>query len=106
MPKAVFDYQKVDTVAKQLQQANTDLVTEMGNLQNTVTGLLTSGGGLYMEQASPALHDAYVHFTTALQNAMNNIGTFAQRFTDVRDALVKFDGDTQKAVVNAANGNK
>ena len=101
MSDAVFDYHKVDTVAKQLQTANTDLVSQLSTLQNTVTAMLTTGGGLYMEQSSPALHDAYAHFTVTLQNAMNNIGNFASQFAKIQQGLIDFDGNTQKQVIAA-----
>lgn len=101
MSDAVFDYNKVETVSTQLQNANTDLVTHLANLQNTVTAMLSSGGGLYMEQSSPALHDAYAHFTVTLQNAMNNIGNFAQQFEKIKKGLSDFDDGTQKAVIAA-----
>jgi hypothetical protein len=101
MSSAVFDYNKVDTVSKQLQNANTELVGRLTDLQNTVTAMLSSGGGLYMEQSSPALHDAYAHFTVTLQNAMNNIGNFATQFDKIKQGLLDFDGSTQKQVIAA-----
>lgn len=101
MPAAVFDYNKVETVATQLHNANTELVNRLNDLQNTVTAMLSSGGGLYMEQSSPALHDAYAHFTVTLQNAMNNIGNFATQFDKIKKGLADFDDSTQKAVIAA-----
>ena len=101
MPEAVFDYTKVETVAKQLHDANNELVGKLAALQTQVTTMLSSGGGLYMEQSSPALHDAYIHFNAQLTTAMNNIGSFATQFDTIKQKLQEFDGNTQHAVITA-----
>jgi WXG100 family type VII secretion target len=74
------DYSQVETVASRLTTDGADIKSTLVRLQGQVTELLTSVGGLWMQQASPVMSAQYTEFNTALTNAIANLDKFAESF--------------------------
>ncbi|MFG1610035.1 hypothetical protein [Actinoplanes sp. NPDC049265] len=91
MPEVNVDYKMVDDVAAKLTSEGTDIVNELRILQTTVTSLLTSQGGLWLQQSSPVMSDQYIQFNTSLSNAIGQISSFAASFQQIVKNLTDLD---------------
>jgi ABC-type transporter Mla subunit MlaD len=91
MPNISIDYERVNTVATALNAAVTETVPKLTSLQSAVTALLTSDGGLWLQQSSPVLSTQYTEFNTSITSAVNNITSFAQQFNNIVSQLEAMD---------------
>lgn len=91
MPNITVDYEKVNTVSTALNNAVLTTVPRLTTLQNQVTQLLTSDGGLWLQKSSPTLSAQYVEFNTSVTSAVENIKSFAQQFQNIVAQLRAMD---------------
>jgi hypothetical protein len=91
MPNITVDYEKVNTVSTALNTAVTTTVPRLTSLQNAVTQLLTSDGGLWLQKSSPTLSTQYTEFNSSVTAAVNNITSFAQQFQNIVAQLRAMD---------------
>ncbi len=91
MPNITIDYERVNTVATSLNAAVTETVPKLSSLQSAVTSLLTSDGGLWLQQSSPVISTQYQDFNTSVTAAVNNIMSFAQQFNNIINQLQAMD---------------
>nr|MDT0663792.1 hypothetical protein [Micromonospora sp. DSM 115978] len=91
MPNISIDYERVNVVATALNGAVTETVPKLTSLQSAVTALLTSDGGLWLQQSSPVLSTQYTEFNTSITSAVNNITSFAQQFNNIVAQLEAMD---------------
>lgn len=90
MPKNVqLEYSQIDTVASQLNNAVQNINPQLLTLKTSVDGLLTDG--LFLQQTSPAMQNAYGEFTTQLQQIVTKISDFATQFTDIKTQINEMD---------------
>lgn len=83
---------QVGEVANALNTAtNTTIVPELDTLMSQVSHLLTQGGGLWLQQTSPALLNQYQQFNASLQNLVQEIPQFASNFTQISGQLMNAD---------------
>ncbi|ONH33782.1 hypothetical protein [Pseudofrankia asymbiotica] len=85
------DYEQVNSVASLLNSAVTQTVPKLNGLKNEVTTLLTSDGGLWLQQSSPVLSRQYTDFNTSVTGAVNNITSFASQFNAIVTQLQTMD---------------
>jgi WXG100 family type VII secretion target len=95
MAEVNVDYAQVNAVAARLTSEGGEIASELAALQNNVTELLTSQGGLWLQQSSPVMSTQYAEFNTSLTKAINELSTFAQSFNMIAKNLQ--DMDTQLA---------
>ena len=95
MAEVNVDYAQVNAVAARLTSEGGEIAQELGTLQTNVTELLTSQGGLWLQQSSPVMATQYTEFNASLTNAINQLSTFAQSFNMIAKNLQ--DMDTQLA---------
>ena len=91
MAEVNVDYNQVSTVAAKLTSEGADIAAELGVLQTTVTSLLTSQGGLWLQQSSPVMSTQYTEFNTSLTNAINQLAAFASSFNQIVKNLTDLD---------------
>ncbi len=91
MPQIDVDYGQVNAVAARLTTEGGEIRDVLVKLQGDVTELLTSQGGLWMQQSSPVMSAQYVEFNTSLTAAIQNIGTFAENFNKIAQNLQDMD---------------
>jgi ABC-type transporter Mla subunit MlaD len=97
MPNITVDYDRVNAVATELNTAVADTVPRLTSLQSAVTGLLTSDGGLWLQQSSPVLSSQYQQFNTSVTSAVQNITSFAQQFQNIVSQLQAMDEALSKS---------
>lgn len=102
MADVEVDYQMIQSVATQLNNAVTTIVPQLTTLKTTVDGMLTQDGGLWMNSTSPALQAQYESFNTNLTNAVDSINQFATQFTQISNQVQQMD--TQFATSINGNG--
>lgn len=86
-----IDYEAATGVASLLNGAVTNIIPQLEGLRNDVTGLLTSDGGLWLQQSSPILRDSYQTFTTSVTEAVQSISSFAEQFNGIVTSLQQMD---------------
>jgi WXG100 family type VII secretion target len=95
MAQVNVDYAQVNAVAARLTSEGGEIAQELGTLQQNVTELLTSSGGLWLQQSSPVMSSQYQEFNASLTKAINELSTFATSFNQIAKNLQ--DMDTQLA---------
>lgn len=75
-------------VAKEKQ-----VVSDLNGLRAQVSQLLSTKGGLYLRQSSPAFDAAYTKFNIDLTKACENIEQFTTGWIQLVDQLEKMDSD-------------
>jgi WXG100 family type VII secretion target len=100
MAQVNVDYAQVNAVAARLTSEGGDIARELGTLQTNVTSLLTSQGGLWLQQSSPVMSSQYQEFNASLTKAINELATFASSFNQIAKNLA--DMDTQLATPPAS----
>ncbi|MEU6440617.1 WXG100 family type VII secretion target [Streptomyces sp. NPDC047046] len=103
-PDVLFDYDEIARVATTMGTKLSDISTELGDLETTVSGLLQDG--LVFEKASPALQEAYQDFSNQMKTSAKNIQEYANTFNDIAKAIADSDGDIATGVKNAQSGNE
>jgi hypothetical protein len=83
MANITIDYEKVTTVAGNLNRVVHETLPKLTSLQSAVTHLLTSKGGLWLQQSSPVLSSQYQEFNTSVSTAVQNITSFASQFNNI-----------------------
>ncbi|BCY15454.1 WXG100 family type VII secretion target [Actinoplanes sp. L3-i22] len=96
MAEVNVDYTAVNTVATRLTTEGGEIAAELGRLQTQVTELLTSQGGLWLQQSSPVMATQYTEFNTSLTKAINELNTFAQSFNMIAKNLSDMDTSLSK----------
>jgi len=96
MAEVNVDYNQVSAVAAKLTSEGADIASELGVLQTTVTDLLTSQGGLWLQQSSPVMSTQYTEFNTSLTNAINQLAQFAASFNGIVKNLTDLDSGLAK----------
>jgi hypothetical protein len=96
MAEVNVDYQQVNAVAAKLTSEGTDIAAELRTLQMTVTDLLTSQGGLWLQQSSPVMSSQYTEFNTSLTNAIGQLASFAASFNQIVQNLTDLDSGLAK----------
>ncbi|MDG4833909.1 hypothetical protein O7627_32070 [Solwaraspora sp. WMMD1047] len=91
MAEVNVDYALINTVAGRLTTEGADIANVLKGLQTSVTELLTSEGGLHLQQASPVMSAQYTEFTSSLTKAVNNLETFASSFSMIAKNLSDMD---------------
>lgn len=93
MPAEInVDYAMVATTASTLHTQAPIIRDELSGLLAKVSTLLGSPeGGLWLVKASPKMTEQYSLFTKSLQDAITNIGAFADSFSQITDALRNMD---------------
>ncbi|MFI7435828.1 WXG100 family type VII secretion target [Micromonospora haikouensis] len=94
MAEVNVDYDRIHTVSGRLTTEGAEIANVLKGLNTSVTELLTSQGGLWMQQASPVMSTQYTEFTTSLTKAVSNLETFASSFA----AIVKNLSDMDQAL--------
>ena len=84
-----LEYQQIDTVSSQLNNAVNNINPQLLTLKNSVDNLLNDG--LFLQQTSPAMQHAYEQFTNQLQQIVQKIGDFAKQFTDIKTQINDMD---------------
>ena len=100
MPNITVDYGKVDMVATNLNTVVANTLPRLTSLQSAVTTLLTSDGGLWLQQSSPTLSTQYQEFNTSVSAAVQNITSFAQQFQNIVAQLRAMD----QAITQSSSG--
>ncbi|MCK9924277.1 WXG100 family type VII secretion target [Frankia sp. AgPm24] len=85
------DYAQVNALATRLINEGTEITSTLTRLQFQVTELLTSAGGLWMQQSSPAMTTQYTEFNASLTSAIENIPKFADSFKAISANLQTMD---------------
>lgn len=96
MAEVNVDYDQVSSVASRLKSEGAEIIQELKNLQANVTELLTSQGGLWLQQSSPVMSAQYTEFNQSLSNAITNLGTFGDSFNGIVDNLRELDTSLAK----------
>ncbi|MEV6846522.1 WXG100 family type VII secretion target [Actinoplanes sp. NPDC051411] len=91
MAEVNVDYSQVNSVAAKLTSEGGDIATQLGTLQTTVADLLTSQGGLWLQQSSPVMSHQYQEFNASLTKAIGELSTFAQSFNQIAKNLSDMD---------------
>ncbi|MFV2084164.1 WXG100 family type VII secretion target [Micromonospora sp. LOL_021] len=91
MAEVNVDYALVNTVAGRLTTEGAEIASVLKNLQVSVSELLTSQGGLWLQQASPVMDSQYTDFTESLTAAVNSLETFASSFSMIAKNLSDMD---------------
>ncbi|WBB97218.1 hypothetical protein O7543_18525 [Solwaraspora sp. WMMA2080] len=91
MAEVNVDYALVNTVAGRLTTEGAEIASVLKNLQVNVSELLTSQGGLWLQQASPVMDTQYTDFTNSLTAAVSNLETFAGHFSMIAKNLSDMD---------------
>lgn len=91
MAEVNVDYALVNTVAGRLTTEGGDIAKVLTGLQASVTELLTSKGGLFLQQSSPVMSTQYTEFTTSLTKAVSNLESFATSFSMIAKNLNEMD---------------
>jgi phage-related protein len=91
MPNITVDYDKVNSVSTELNQVVATTLPRLTSLQSAVTNLLTSDGGLWLQQSSPMLSSQYQEFNSSVSSAVQNITSFAQQFQNIVAQLRAMD---------------
>jgi phage-related protein len=100
MPNITVDYAKVDSVSANLNSVVANTLPRLTALQSAVTQLLTSDGGLWLQQSSPTLSTQYTEFNTSVSAAVQNITSFAQQFQNIVAQLRAMD----QAITQSSSG--
>ena len=96
--------EQVSDVANALNTAtNSTIVPELDTLMTQVNGLLMQGGGLWLQQTSPALLSQYQQFNTSLQQLVQEIPQFALNFTQISGQLMNADQTWSSQIKAAAS---
>ncbi|MCK9874578.1 WXG100 family type VII secretion target [Frankia sp. Ag45/Mut15] len=96
------DYAQVNSLATRLINEGTEITSTLTRLQGQVTELLTSAGGLWMQQSSPVMTAQYTEFNASLTAAIENIPKFAQSFQAIAQNLQSMDASLAKPAPEAA----
>lgn len=96
MAEIQVDYTQVNTVAGRLTNEGGEIKSTLIRLQTQVTELLTSSGGLWLQQSSPVMSAQYTEFNASLTTAIENIGKFAESFNVIAQNLQSMDTDLAK----------
>jgi uncharacterized protein YukE len=99
MPEVNVDYDSVQAVAGRLTSEGGEIAAELARLQTLVTELLTSAGGLWLQQSSPVMATQYAEFNAALTKAIGQLSTFANAF----NGIVKNLNELDQALANPAS---
>jgi hypothetical protein len=91
MPNVTVDYAKVNAVSSALNTAVNTTVPRLTALQAAVSQLLSSDGGLWLQQSSPTLSGQYTEFNNSVTSAVQNITSFAQQFQNIIAQLKAMD---------------
>lgn len=91
MAEVNVDYALINTVAGRLTSEGAEIAGVLTNLQTSVTELLTSQGGLWLQHSSPVMSTQYTEFTTSLTKAVSNLESFASSFSMIAKNLSEMD---------------
>ncbi|WP_326550851.1 WXG100 family type VII secretion target [Micromonospora sp. NBC_01813] len=91
MAEVNVDYALINTVAGRLTTEGAEIAGVLTNLQTSVSELLTSQGGLWLQQSSPVMSTQYTEFTTSLTKAVSNLESFASSFSMIAKNLSDMD---------------
>ena len=84
-----LEYEQIEATAKQLNETSDHVNPQLLSLKTTVDNLLDNG--LFLQQSSPALQQAYDQFTIQLQKAVDQINDFAKNFVDIKNTVQQLD---------------
>ncbi|GAA4958036.1 WXG100 family type VII secretion target [Actinoplanes sp. NPDC023936] len=96
MAEVNVDYEAVKSVAARLTSEGSEISGELSTLQANVTELLTSQGGLWLQQSSPVMSAQYTEFNASLTKAIAQLDTFAQSFNMITKNLAELDAGLAK----------
>ncbi|MDT0267671.1 hypothetical protein RM844_15395 [Streptomyces sp. DSM 44915] len=84
------DSAEVEATASQLNASMVDMLNPVRDRCNAaVTEMLN--GHMRLPASTPALNDKYAEFTTLLNSLIENVGTFALQFRQMKDNLLEQD---------------
>ena len=91
MAEAKVDFADVKTVSDRLNVEAPEIATALNTLMGQVNELLTSSGGLWLQQSSPVMSAQYSEFTASMKTAIDNIPKFAATFQSIVTNLTELD---------------
>lgn len=91
MAQAKVDFAAVKTVEDRLNLEGPEISAALTTLMGKVNDLLTSAGGLWLQQSSPVMAAQYAEFTNSMKTAIDNIPKFATTFKSIVDNLHELD---------------
>ncbi|WP_331737560.1 WXG100 family type VII secretion target [Streptomyces sp. NBC_00019] len=95
-----LQYGQIDTVSTRLQHAVTTINPQLMDLKAAVDNLLNDG--LWLQQTSPAMQNAYTQFTGQLTSIVTKIEDFAKQFTAIKTQI----DDMDRTMAAQIGGNK
>jgi hypothetical protein len=90
-------YAVVEEVTRDLNAAVLKIVPELTTMERSVSSLLETEGGLWMQQSSPVLRQQYQAFNTSVTEAVNNINNFSKQFNAIVNSLREMDANISKS---------
>jgi predicted NACHT family NTPase len=97
-----FDYAQIDDVSRALDNGALNITPQLETLRVKVDGLLADG--LVLEQASPAMKEAYTTFHNQLVQAIEGIPKFATQFRQLKTAIQEMDSKVATDIRAAGSG--
>ena len=97
-------YDSITAIDTVLSNAVTTIVPQLTGLQNQVQALLApDGGGLWLQQSSPALWASYLQFNMSLTNAVEQIIQFANQFKGIGTSLSQMDTQLAQSITSSSS---
>ncbi len=84
-----LQYNEIDNATKIMTNAADTINPQLMHLKTQVDQLLANG--LVLQQTSPAMQEAYQHFTIQLQQIVDKIKSFAKQFDDIKKQIEAMD---------------
>jgi uncharacterized protein YukE len=103
VPDVQVSYDEIQTVSQQLNSAVQNIIPQLTTLKTQVDGMLTQGGGMWLDSTSPVLQETYANFNTGLNSAVNGISQFAQQFDQIANQVWSMDAQFAKSISSSAN---
>lgn len=91
-------YDEMNSVAQRLRNGKEDMHTTLGELQNLVQQLVSSGYST--DLSSPAFRDTFDSFTTNTKSAVDALDSLANYLVKAAEAM----SSTDESLANALNG--
>jgi uncharacterized protein YukE len=96
-------YEQVQSVSGALNNAYNEIVPQLTTLKSQVDGMLTQGGGMWMNSTSPVLQESYQNFNAGLNQAIQGITQFASQFDQIANQVYSMDAQFANSIGGAAN---
>jgi hypothetical protein len=100
MSEINLDYGTINDTAAVLNNAENNISPQIKSLYLQVQGLLDNGGGLYLQNTSPAIASQYENFQSGALNCMSAILSFHDLFSGLVTTMQSFDQSTTNQINN------